>query len=441
MDELDTLSPLDGRYSSKVKDMAALFSEFALYKKRVYVETAYLIEFLSQTKQAQINKESLERIYSDFSLKDAKRIKEIEKETKHDVVATIEFIKEKVNEDIKPLVHFGLTSEDINNLSYGLILKDAKNIYLKYLKETILILTKFAKKHKALPMLSRTHAEPATPTTIGKEFANYAVRLSRQYKKLKETEISGKLNGSTGNFNALSALYPEVNWPDFSEKFINKLGLFPDLFTTQILFLDSYAELFDTIKRTNSIIIDMDRNIWLYSLLGYFSLKADKMSMGSSTMPHKINPISFENSEGNAEMAENFFSFLSRKLMKSRLQRDLSDSTVKRNIGVAFGYSLLSIKSFAEGLKQIIVNKENIQKDLNTHEEIFSELIQLYLRKNGSKNGYSLMKEKRGNQKFSYKNYLKGLGRNESVFIKNYLKGMAREIVDKAIQLINKNIN
>jgi adenylosuccinate lyase len=441
MNELNALSPLDGRYSNKVKDMAESFSEFALFKKRVYVEIEYLIKLLSVIKQVQFKKESLKRIHNNFSLKDAERIKEIEKETKHDVVAVIEFIKEKVNEDVKPFVHFGLTSEDVNNLSYGLILKDAKSIYLKYLKEAILILTELAKKYKTLPMLSRTHAEPATPTTVGKEFANYAVRLSWQYKKLKEIEISGKLSGSTGNFNALSTLYPKINWIDFSKNFVNNLGLLPDLFTTQILFQDSYTELFDTIKRINSIIIDLDRNIWLYFLLDYFSLKVDKVSVGSSTMPHKINPISFENSEGNAEIAENFFSFLSRKLIKSRLQRDLSDSTVKRNIGTAFGYSLLSVKSLIEGLKQIIVDKEKVQKDLNAHGEIFSELIQLYLRKSGSKNGYSLMKEKRENKKFSYKNYLEKLGKNEPEFILDYIEGMAPELVDKAIQLINKNLN
>lgn len=441
MDELNSMSPLDGRYFNKVKDIAELFSEFGLFKKRIYIEVEYLIEFLAVTKQATFPKESLRKIYEDFSLKDAKRIKEIEKQTNHDVVAVIEFIKEKVNENYKPFVHFGLTSEDINNLSYGLLLKEAKNIYLKSLKETILIITKLAKKYKALPMLSRTHAEPATPTTIGKEFVNYAIRLSKQYKNLKEIEIAGKLNGSTGNFNALSALFPDVDWLNFSTNFVDKLGLSSTLFSTQILFLDSYIELFDTIKRINSIIIDLDRNIWLYFLLDYFGLKVAKNSVGSSTMPHKINPIFFENSEGNAEMAEDLLSFLSKKLAKSRLQRDLSDSTVKRNIGVAFGYSLLSIESLKEGLEKIVINKEKAQRDLNAHPEIISELLQLSLRKEGLANAYSLIKEKRGDKNFSYENSLKKLYGKKTNIISVYIFGKAARLVDKAIEVIYKNLD
>jgi len=442
MNNAKKISPLDERYFNDVKEIAEIFSEYALNKKRVFIEIKYLIAFCKMTKYASISRQKLKAIYNNFSEADAKRIKEIEKITQHDIGAVIEFLKEKVDKETDCFIHFGLTSEDVNNLAYGLMLKEAVNLYLKVLKTAILKLAEYAEKYKLYAMLSYTHGEPATPTTLGKEFANYAVRLSAQYKKLKQMEIYGKLNGATGNFNALSSIYPEINWINFSKEFIRKLKLTPTLFSTQILFTDSYTELFDTMKRINSIIIDLDRNIWLYFLLGYLSLKTSKKSIGSSTMPHKVNPIFFENSEGNAEIAEDLFEFFSRKLLKSRLQRDLSDSTVKRNIGVAFSHSLLSAKSLKKGLGKIVVDKEKIQKDLETHGEVLSELAQLYLRKQGKSKGYTEIKQKIRGKKISRGELSIDLPKGQrDTLIKKYLFGEAPKLIDIAAKTIKKNVS
>ncbi len=436
------ISPLDGRYFEKIKNIAAIFSEYGLNKKRVFVEVEYLISFCKEIEYMPVSEQKLRKIYENFSKIDEKRIKEIEKTTMHDVGAVIYFLKEKIDVDLGRFVHFGLTSEDVNNLSYGLMLMEARDILLKTLKEIILTLVNYAEEYKSFSMLARTHGEPATPTTLGKEFANYTVRLFGVYKKLEKVEIQGKLNGATGNFNALSVLYPENDWMNFSEKFIKRIGLFPTLFSTQILFPDSYAELFDALKRINSIVIDFDRNIWIYFLLGYFSLKVLKGSVGSSTMPHKINPIFFENSEGNAEIAENLCEFFSRKLMKSRLQRDLTDSTVKRNFGLAFGHSLLSLKSLKDGLKNIVINEKKIKADLIEHKEIFSELLQLYLRKNGEKEGYKKIKKETRGKKISNNKFLEGIfGSKSETFAKNYISGDAAELVERAAKDVKNGLS
>ncbi len=440
MENRNSISPLDGRYFEDVKDIEGIFSEDALNKKRVYIEIEYLITFC-ETVKIKIPGQALKKIYINFSDRDSKRIKQIEKTTQHDIGAIIEFVKEKTNKDTRRFVHFGLTSEDVNNLAYGLMLREAVNVYLDTLKTTILQLTEYASEYKHDVMLSHTHGEPATPTTVGKECANYAVRLATQYKKLKQIKIQGKLTGATGNFNALCAIYPEVDWITFSKNFVRHIGLAPTLFSTQILFTDSYAELFDTMKRINSILIDLNRNIWLYFLLGYLSLKTSKESMGSSTMPHKINPIFFENSEGNAEIAENLFEFFSKKLLKSRLQRDLTDSTVKRNLGVAFGHSLLSVKSLKKGLEKIVVDKEKIEKDLEAHQEILSELVQLSLRKQGEIEGYKEIKEKTRGKKTVKEALLTNIQeKKRETLISQYLSGKAEELVDAAIKTVKKDL-
>lgn len=440
MDDLFAFCPLDGRYRGEVEEICSLFSEYSLIEKRVYIEIEYLIAFLKATKKEKFAEDDLIAIYKNFSINDAKKIKGIERKTKHDIQAVIEFIKSRVPESIVPFVHFGITSEDINNLSYGLIIERARGIYLRKAKEVILRLVEFARKYKNLTMLSRTHGEPATPTTLGKEFANYAVRLSREFKKLKSIRINGKLNGATGNFNALSSIYPEIDWLQFSCKFVRKLGLLSDLFSTQILFPDVYCELFDSLKRINSIIVDLDRNIWNYFLLGYFGLEIEEEAVGSSTMPHKINPIDFENSEGNAELAGNMLSFLSEKLAKSRLQRDLTDSTVKRNIGLAFGYSFLSLRKLFGGLEKLEVNEDIIKRDIEAHDEIYSELIQLYLRKEGIKEGHSIMRNKRLQKHFSYREYLKRLTPSDARMALNFIRGESSKLVMEAIKEVRRNI-
>lgn len=434
MDELDALSPLDGRYLEKIKELRDIFSEFSLIKKRVYVEVEYLIDFLFTTKQEGYLKEELERIYKDFSYENAMSVKENEKTTKHDVQAVIEYIKKKVPEKLKPLVHFGITSEDVNNVSYGLMLKEARELILKELRSIIIVLIKLADEHRDLIILGRTHAEPATFTTFGKEFSNYAVRLSREYKRIKESEIKGKLTGATGNLNALAALYPDINWIYFSRRFIERIGLSPDISTTQILFSDSYATLFDSLKRLCSILIDINQNIWLYFLIGYLNIQIEEDEIGSSTMPHKINPIGFEGSEGNAKIAEEIFSLLSKNLVKSRLQRDLSDSTIKRNMGIGFGYCLLSLRLAKDALKKIIVNTEKITEDLEKHDEVLSEIIQLYLRKKGEKDAYLLMKEKREDKNFTYKDYFNEISSYDSETLLRYTNGLSSELTKEAIK-------
>ena len=436
------ISPLDGRYFEKVKDIAEIFSEYSLNKNRIFVEIEYLIAFCDKTGSVSVSEQELRTIYKNFSDADENRIKEIERTTRHDVGAVIYFLKEKVGEEVRRFLHFGLTSEDVNNLAYGLMLLKAKKVLLESLKQLILILTRYAEEYKSLVMLARTHGEPATPTTLGKEFANYAVRLFKQYKEIDKIRIEGKINGATGNFNALSVLYPEVDWMNFSEKFVKNIGLCPTLFSTQILFPDSYASLFDAIKGMNSIVIDFDRNIWLYFLLGYFGLKTTKDSIGSSTMPHKVNPIFFENSEGNAEIAEDLCAFFSRKLIKSRLQRDLTDSTAKRNFGLAFGHSLLSLKSLKDGLKSLIINREKIESDLLAHKEIFSELSQLYLRKEGEERGYVKIRDKTRGKEISDDKFLEDIfGEKYNSFIESYAIGYADRLAGEAVKYIRKALS
>ena len=430
---------MDGRYYNLVSELSEIFCEFALTKKRISIEIEYLKAFLREL-QIDFDPEQLDRIKEKFSIEEMKKIKEFEAKIEHDVYAVVEFLKENVPANLKTFVHFGLTSEDVNNLCYGLMLKEGRTVILKNLKDVIETLLSKSEEFASLPMLSFTHGEPATPTTLGKQFINYAVRLSTLYKDLKDVEIEGKIGGATGGYNALSAIYPQVDWVSFSLNFVRALGLKPNIFVTQILPSDSYAKLFDTLKRISSVIIDLDRNIWNYFLIGYMAFTSSKESVGSSTMPHKINPVKFENSEGNAELAETMFGFLSSKLLKSRLQRDLTDSTVKRNIGLPFAYLLISLKMLKSGLPKIKIQEERIKEELANHPEIFSELLHLILRKKGEDAYDEVRKLLRERKEDLLKELDKIIGPDNKIK-EDFIQGVSQKLVEKGKKIIIKNIS
>ena len=359
---LSNLSPLDGRYAEDLRDMQEMFSEGRLIRERVHVEMVYLKAFLKATGHSDWWNDDYMSIYTDLSTKDLDYIKEIESHTKHDVAAIIEFIKVHLPEKIRPYVHFGLTSEDVNNLSHGLMIKGSRDIILNHLKSLINELTRLSKDNRERRMIGRTHGEVATPTTMGKEFALYALRFAKMYSDIRSMNIQGKILGATGNLNAFVATYPDVDWFEVTREVVEELGLEHTLFSLQIMPGDTYATLLDAIKRLTGLVIDYDQNIWTYFMLGYLYQKADASSIGSSTMPHKINPIKFENSEGNAQIAESSLTFFSQKFMKTRLQRDLTDSTVKRNLGTAFGHTILALVYATRGTKDILINKKVMLK-------------------------------------------------------------------------------
>jgi len=393
--ELNSISPLDGRYYEKLKEVSGYFSEFALIKKRIFVELRYLIEL-------EKGKENLMKIYDSFDLKEAEKIKEIEKTTNHDVKAVEYYLKEKVPKEIKEFVHYGLTSEDVNNIAYALSIKDfIENIYYQKLSEVLKILERLTIENKAVAMLARTHGQPASPTTLGKEFFVFHSRLKEQYSKLQNLKLKAKLNGATGNYNALFASEPEKDWVEFSRKFILKLGLVPNLITTQIEPRDNLVELFQIIKRINNIVLDLNKDIWLYIMLDYFKLKKKEDEVGSSTMPNKINPIDFENSEGNVKVSNSLFTGFE-ELQLSRLQRDLSDSTIMRNIGVAFSHSILAYDSTIKGLNKVMPNFEKIEKELEEHPEVLTEAIQTILRKYNQEKAYEKLKELSRGKKITF---------------------------------------
>jgi adenylosuccinate lyase len=438
-DEFFEVSPIDGRYFDYVSELSKIFSEYALVRKRVFIEIEYLKAFLGEVHN-NFNVERFNEIEGNFSIEEMKRIKEYEVKTEHDVYAVVEFLKDAVPPDFKTFIHFGLTSEDVNNLCYGLMLNEGREVILKNLKGVIEVLLQKSREYASLQMLSFTHGEPATPTMLGKQFINYAVRLSILYKELKEVEIEGKIAGATGGYNALYALYPEIDWVTFSEHLVSKLGLKPNIFVTQILPGDSYAKLFDALKRIASVIIDLDRNIWNFFLLGYLSSAVSKGSVGSSTMPHKINPIKFENSEGNAELAETIFGFFSNKLIKSRLQRDLTDSTVKRNIGISFAYLLLSLKMLHSGLSHMRVQEKKIKEDIANHPEVFSELLQLMLRQEGA-DAYEKIKELVRESSESFLEELNSVVGAESEIKEKFVKGISEKLIEIGIEAAKKNIS
>ncbi len=401
---LTAISPIDGRYRSKVDGLALYFSEYALIRYRVLVEIEYFIALcnlpLPQLKGFDKGLyEPLRNIYRDFQLEDAEKIKEIEKVTNHDVKAVEYFIKEKFDElnieKYKEFIHFGLTSQDINNTAIPLSLKDAiHTIYYPLLEELIDILEGFSQEWKDVPMLAKTHGQPASPTRLGKEIKVFVERLNVQLALLKNIPVSAKFGGATGNFNAHNVAYPNIDWVEFGNHFVNDiLKLDREQYTTQISNYDNLGATFDNLKRINTILIDLSRDFWTYIMMEYFKQKIKKGEIGSSAMPHKVNPIDFENAEGNLGIANAIFEHLASKLPISRLQRDLTDSTVLRNVGVPISHSVLSIKSLEKGLSKLLLNEEAIMRDLENNWAVVAEGIQTILRREGYPNPYEALKE------------------------------------------------
>ena len=397
--QLSALSPLDGRYGNSVKDLAAYFSEAALMRYRLYVEIEYLIA-LSYEKQikdlpvfSKNEQARLRRTYQDFNSAGAKKIKDIETTTNHDVKAIEYYIRGKIKKSLHPWIHFALTSEDVNNLAYSLMWQHGlKHIYLVKLQVVFKELRKMAKKHKAAPMLSFTHGQPATPTTFGKEMAVFCSRLNQQINQLKTHKLLGKFSGATGTWSAHLSAYPKVNWIRFSSRFIKALGLKPNLLTTQIESHDSTAESYQQVVRVNTILTDLCKDMWFYISRGIIGQKKVVGEVGSSTMPHKINPIQFENAEGNLGISNSLLNHLAVKLPISRMQRDLTDSTTLRNQGVALGHSYLAVQNIIKGLSRITINKLQMSAELNTHWEVVAEAVQTVLRKAGQQNAYEQLK-------------------------------------------------
>jgi adenylosuccinate lyase len=402
---LNALSPLDGRYQSKPDALRPYFSEYALIKHRAWVEVEWLKALANAKELAEIAPFSAETIQeldaaiANFSEDDASQVKSIEARTNHDVKALEYWLKEKFdgNPEIKKaseFIHFACTSEDINNLSHGLMLKTARDsVMLPFVANLIARLSELAHQLADQPMLSRTHGQTASPTTMGKELANVVYRLQRQQKQLSHNEILGKINGAVGNFNAHLSAYPNFDWVGFAKRFVESLGLTYNPMTIQIEPHDYMAELYDTLARINTILIDINRDIWGYISVGYFKQKLKDGEVGSSTMPHKVNPIDFENSEGNLGLANAVLRHMAEKLPISRWQRDLTDSTVLRNMGVAFGYTLLGYDSCLRGLNKLEINPEKLALDLDNSWEILAEPIQTVMRRYGIANPYEQLKE------------------------------------------------
>lgn len=401
---ITAISPIDGRYASKVSALEACFSEYALVRNRVKVEVLWLLALCEEVGIPECRalcaeeRTVLLRIVEDFTPDEAEKVKEIERTTNHDVKAVEYYLKQKIKgtsvEELSEFLHFACTSEDINNLSHAMMLKDGLAALLPQQQQLIDQLKMFASDWKTVPMLARTHGQTASPTTIGKELAVFADRLRRQMQKTQAVEILGKLNGAVGNFNAHVSAYPTVDWSALAKGVIEgELGLKQNLFTTQIEPHDYMAEMFDAISRFNTILMDVDRDIWTYISMAYFGQKTIKGEVGSSTMPHKVNPIDFENSEGNLGLANAIFGHLATKLPVSRLQRDLTDSTVLRNMGVGFGYSMIAYQSTLKGFSKLKLNEQKLTDDLDRAWEVMAEPIQTVMRKAGIENPYEKLKE------------------------------------------------
>lgn len=405
LSELTAISPVDGRYGGRLNNLKEIFSEFGLIKNRVKVEVFWLrmlanhpgfpeVPKLSSDAEAQLMK-----LVDEFTLEMAQRVKEIERTTNHDVKAVEYLIKEHFagNDElmaVSEFVHFACTSEDINNLSYALMLKDAREFaIIPGMDELIAKVVEMGTDMADIPMMARTHGQPASPTTAGKEWANVAYRLQRQAKQLMNVQIMGKINGATGNFNAHLASYPDVNWYDLSEQFVQSLGLLWNPYTTQIEPHDYIAEYFHAMSRFNTILIDFDRDVWSYISVGFFKQKTVAGEIGSSAMPHKVNPIDFENSEGNLGMANAIFEHLAVKLPISRWQRDLTDSTVLRNLGVGVAHTMISLQATLKGLGKLEVNAEAMAADLDSNWEVLAEAIQTVMRRHGFEKPYEKLKD------------------------------------------------
>ena len=402
---LTAVSPVDGRYGSKTEALREIFSEYGLLKSRVIVEVRWLQKLATVSTIAEVPalnnaaNELLNTIVNEFCLEDAQRIKDIEATTNHDVKAVEYFLKEKVKnntdlQQINEFIHFACTSEDINNLSHGLMLDDAiRNVVLPYCDQLINALKNLAKEHASIPMMARTHGQPASPTTMGKEMANVMIRLQKQRDQIANVGILGKINGAVGNYNAHLSAYPDTDWHAISSEFVTSLGLTWNPYTTQIEPHDYIAELFDAIARFNTILIDFDRDIWGYIALGHFKQRTVAGEIGSSTMPHKVNPIDFENSEGNLGLANAMLGHLSSKLPISRWQRDLTDSTVLRNLGVGIGYAVIAYQATLKGISKLEVNEANLLAELDANWELLAEPIQTVMRRYGIEKPYEKLKE------------------------------------------------
>ena len=403
LDQLTAISPLDGRYGSKVEALREVFSEYGLVKRRVAVECAWLAALCADPGIPEcpaLSKDEaalLDGIAANFGLDDARRVKEIEKTTNHDVKAVEYFIKEKIAGTSLAargeFVHFGCTSEDINNMSHALMLRDGLKTLRAAQNAVTDKIAEMAHAFASVPMLAHTHGQPASPTTLGKELAVVAARLRRQQDEIDRIVLPAKMNGAVGNFNAHLSAYPNLDWEALARGVIENFGLRQNRLTIQIEPHDGMAELFDAIQRWNTILLDFDRDVWTYVSMGYFKQRTIKGEIGSSTMPHKVNPIDFENSEGNLGLANAVFGFLARKLPISRMQRDLTDSTVLRNMGVAFGYSLVAVASTLKGLGKLELNEARLAEDLDRNWEVLAEPIQTVMRKVGMANPYERLKE------------------------------------------------
>ena len=412
IDSLLAVSPIDGRYSNKCSELQEIFSEFGLIKRRVLVECTWLKALaadpkIRECKLTAAQAKAVDKVAAEFSLADAQRVKDIEKTTNHDVKAVEYFLKEKLSaafnlqtsnvkrqtSNILEFIHFGCTSEDINNMSHALMLRDGQKVLRGAMDEMTAKVVEMAKAYAKVPMLAHTHGQPASPTTVGKELAVVSQRLKRQAGEIDRLVMPAKMNGAVGNFNAHLSAYPDVDWEKLSGKVIKTLGLRQNRLTTQIESHDGIAELFDAIQRWSSVLLDVDRDVWMYVSMGYFKQRTVKGEIGSSTMPHKVNPIDFENSEGNLGLANAVMGFMARKLAISRMQRDLTDSTTLRNMGVGFGYTLIAIRSTQKGLGKLELNVERLQDDLDHNWEVLAEPIQTVMRKVGMDHPYERLKE------------------------------------------------
>ncbi|MBI5126984.1 adenylosuccinate lyase [Candidatus Roizmanbacteria bacterium] len=449
-DYSDAITPLDGRNRYKLNNLADHYSDFVLTRYRVFLE----IELLTKLSQYKVIRKFtkqeltiLSQCAKTFEFEEYKRVREIEKKTNHEAKASEEYVREYLEKkglkDVAQMIHFGVTSDDINNLAYAMIIKDVvKKVFFPELEAILKSLKQAANKYKSLSMLSRTHGQPAAPTTLGKEYLVYYKRLKEEVEILRSLKIKGKLTGNTGNFNAHQFIFPRVDWLKFSKEFVLSLGLEPDLVTTQIEPYDSLIRLFQCLSRINNILLGLSVDFWFYISLGYFEQKLINREVGSTAMPHKINPIYFEGAEGGFGIANALFEFYCRKLSYSRLQRDLSDSTVRRSFGVAFGYTVLSYQSINEALSRIEAHDDNIKRDLNSHFEVISEAIQNFLRTKNYDDAYDKTKlffrGKTVNRE-SIKNFIESLKIDQKdkekltgLFPENYT-GLAKKIVNKSL--------
>lgn len=449
---LTAVSPIDGRYAEKTSELRSIFSEFGLLKYRVQVEVRWLQKLASTASIEQVPAFSaeanalLDNIVATFDESHAGRIKEIERTTNHDVKAVEYFLKEQVADNaelnaVNEFIHFACTSEDINNMSHALMLKEARDsIILPYSDKLISELKRLAKEYQNIPMMARTHGQPASPTTMGKEMANVAYRLERQRNQIANVAVLGKVNGAVGNYNAHLSAYPSLDWAQFAEEFVSSLGVTLNPFTTQIEPHDYIAEIFDAIARFNTILIDFNRDVWGYIALGHFKQRTIAGEIGSSTMPHKVNPIDFENSEGNLGLANALFGHLATKLPVSRWQRDLTDSTVLRNLGVGVGYAIIAYQATLKGISKLQVNEQSLLDELDNNWELLAEPIQTVMRRYGIEKPYEKLKEltrgKKVNQQIMAE-FIDGLELpNEA---KTQLKALTpSNYIGQAVELVNQ---